>query len=132
MATNPTFFGAAINRGAVTTPATLDTSTTAPTNTATVTSGGASGSKIELIRIMQVATTSAAGILNIFIYDGTNYQLVDWYAYGAVTLSTTVQSSPVDLRYDNLFLKSTDSLRVTVTTSAGQSAFKVFSFGGDA
>jgi hypothetical protein len=131
MSTSPTFFGT-VNRGAVTTPATLDTSLTAPTNTATIITAGASGTKIEQIRINQIATTAASLIINIFIFDGATYHLFDFFSLSANALSTTSEAVPLDRYYTNLFLKSGDTLRCTVTTTAGQSAFKVLAFGGDA
>lgn len=132
MSTSPSFFGTAVNRGAVIVPATLDTSLTAPTNTATIATAGASGTKIEQIRIMQLATTSGTVILNLFIFDGATYHLFDSVVFSAFTISATATASPVDRYYTNLFLKSGDTLRCTVTTATGQSAYKVHSFGGDA
>lgn len=130
MATDPAF-ASTVKTGAVTVPATADTSLTAPTNTATVLSAGASGSKVEQLRITQIATTSAAGLLNIFLHDGSTYRLLDQYAYAALTLSTTVGLTPVDLYYTNLVLPAGWSIRVSVTTTAGQSALSVSGFGGD-
>ena len=130
MATNPAF-AATPHAGCFLTPATLDTSLTAPTNTSTVFTAGASGSRVDTIRICQVATTSGAGVLNIFLYDGSTYHLIDLYAYGAATLSTTSEAQPVDIYYQNLVFATGWSIRVSVTTAAGQSAFKVTAFGGD-
>ena len=118
--------------GSIITPATLDTSLTAPTNTATVFTGGASGSRINLIRINQLASTAAAGILNLFLFDGTTYDLFDFYAFSIVTLSATSQLQPLEIPYQMLLIPaSTWSLRCTVTVAAGQSAFKVTATGGD-
>ena len=130
MGTTPVF-AATPHVGAVLTQATFDTSLTAPTNVATIFTAGASGSRVDTIRITQVATSGNAGILNIFLYDGSTYHLIDLYAYGAVTLSTTSQPNPVDIYYQNLVFATGWSLRCTITTTGGQAAFKVTAFGGD-
>lgn len=112
------------------TPATLDTSLTAPTNVTTLATASSQNIMIAQISIIQIATSANAGILNIFLYDGSAYHLRDQYAYAAVTLSTTAASTPVDKYYANLFLQNGWSLRVSVTTSGGQSAFNVTASGG--
>jgi hypothetical protein len=133
MATTPTF-AATPKAWAVTVPATADTSNTAPTNTATLVTAGASGSKIEEIRIVQVASTSVSGIVNVFLYDGTTYHLLEPVSVQAATLSTTV-SNPSDQifqqSYANLVIPSGWSIRVTVSVAGFASAFKVIAFGGD-
>lgn len=130
MSTNPAY-ASTPNVGAAITSATLDTSLTAPTNVATVFTAGASGSKIDEIRINQVATTSGAGVLNLFLYDGSTYHLFDNYTWAAITLSTTSEAGVVAMFPENCLLKNGWSLRATVTTSAGQSAFKIIAIGGD-
>ena len=133
MATAPTF-AATPKAWAGTVPATLDTSNTAPTNVTTIVTAGASGSKIEEIRIVQVASTTTSGVLNIFLYDGSTYHLVEPVNIQAITLSTTV-ANPSDQifqgYYNNLVIPSGWSIRVSVTVAAFQSAFKVIAFGGD-
>lgn len=129
MSAAPDFF-AIPKLGCGTTPATLDTSLTAPTNITTILSATSQNILVAQISLIQIATSANAGILNIFLYDGSTYHLRDQYAYSAVTLSTTVASTPVDKYYTNLFLQSGWSLRVSVTTSGGQSAFKVTASGG--
>jgi hypothetical protein len=130
MAASPAF-AATPHAGAVITPATLDTSLTAPTNVATLFSAGASGSRVDTIRITQVASSASAGIVNIFLFDGVTYHLLDNFSFGVVTLSATSEAQPVDLYYQNLVFATGWSLRVTVTSTGGQSAFKVIAFGGD-
>jgi len=130
---NAPAFAATPHTGAIIVPATLDTSTTAPTNVATVYTAGGSGSRIDVVRITQVAATTAAGVLNLFLFDGTTYHLLDTYTYGSSSgaPSTTAGVQPIDIYYQNLILQSGWSLRCTVTTATGQSAFKVIGFGGD-
>lgn len=134
MATAPTY--AATPRAAgVTLSATADTSLTAPTNFATVLTAGASGSKIQQVRIIQILTTTVSGIVNLFIYDGTNYNLFDYMTYSAVSLSTTSQVAPSDFYYPNLVLPNGYSLRATNTVAAGSgpsaATHKLIAIGAD-
>ena len=126
------FFGTVRAIGAGIVPATADTSLTAPTNTTTILTAATAGTKIEQIRITQVDTTSSAGLVNLFLYDGSTYHLFDQYAFSALTLSASVYLTPVDLYYANLILSNGWSLRATVTVAGAVSAFKVLAFGGDA
>lgn len=129
-------YASTINVGSVITNTTQDTSTTAPSAIATVLTAGASGSRIESVRISQLITTSAAGIINIFRYDGATYHLLDFFAYGIGTVSATASPNPVDMYIPNLVLKSGDTLRVTNTVlsntgATSASTHKVTAFGAD-
>jgi len=132
MATAPVFFSNAISLGAGIVPGTADTSLTAPTNFTSIVSAGSNGTKVEQIRIVQIATTSAAGLVNLFLYDGTTHHLFDQYSFATATLTTSNAVTPVDRYYQNLMLKNGWSIRASVSVSGGASAFKVFAIGGDA
>lgn len=111
-------------------PATADTSMTAPTNVTTLGTAGASGTKIEEIVCQGVGTT-AAGVVNIFLYDGSSYHLYDFFIVPAYTSSTTVGAWRASRQYQNLILPSNSwSLRCTVTTAGDQSLVKVTAIGG--
>lgn len=132
MSAAPDFFGIP-KTWSGTTPATLDTSLTAPSNVTTIFTASGSNSPnamVAQISIIQIATSANAGVLNIFLYDGSTYHLRDQMAYAAVTLTTTTASTPVDKYYSNLLVPNGWSVRVSVTTSGGQSAFKVNVHGG--
>jgi hypothetical protein len=116
--------------GSALNPTTNDTSTTAPTHVSTVFTAGANSSKVDQIRMMQVASSAAAGIINVFIYDGTNYWLIDLYAYGISTLSATAEPQPIDLYYTALLLKSGQSIVITNTANSA-ALFAVTAFGAD-
>src|SRR5215831_17879044 len=105
MAASPVF-AATPRLMAVSVSATADTSWTAPTTTATVGSGGSSGTKVSQIDVMPVGTT-VAGVINIFAYDGTTYTLLESVQVSAVSASTTVPVVKIaSFTYDNLNLPS--------------------------
>lgn len=132
MATTPAYANVAIV-GTGLANATLDTSLTAPTNVTTLTFStaiGSSGAKIEELRVIGVATTSA-GNLNVFLYDGSTYHLFDQFAITAVTSSTTAVAFYTANRYDNFFVPNGWSVRFTVTVSGNQSILKVVALGAN-
>lgn len=129
MATAPAFAATpAVGSGLV--PATADTSLTAPTNATSILSGGASGTKVEEIVFQGVGTT-VAGVVNLFLYDGTTYNLLDQVLISATTSSTTAVAFRALRQYTNLLVKSGWSLRVTNTVAGNVSLVKVTAFGGD-
>jgi hypothetical protein len=113
---------------------TADTSLTAPTTVGTVLTAGASGTRIDYIDIQGVATTSA-GLINLFIFDGTNYILWNQVPVIAITSSTTAPafqatlSSNVNANLMPLIIPTGHSLRAT--TSISQTGIRVTALGGD-
>jgi hypothetical protein len=113
---------------------TADTSLTAPTTVGTVFTAGSSGSRIDYIDIQGVATT-VAGLINLFIFDGTNYFLWQQIPVQAITSSTTapaftaVLSSNSNANVMPLSIPTGFSLRAT--TSTAQTGIRVIAYGGD-
>lgn len=113
---------------------TADTSLTAPTTVGTVLTAGASGTRIDYIEVQGVATTSA-GLVNLFIYDGSNYILWQQVPVIAVTSSTTAPAFAANLSSNSnanimpLTLPTGHSLRAT--TSVSQTGIRVTAYGGD-
>lgn len=113
---------------------TADTSLTAPTTVGTILTAGSSGTRIDYIDIQAVATTTAS-IINLFIFDGTNYILWTQVPVIAVTSSTTAPafqatlSSNVNANLMPLILPTGYSLRATVTVT--QTGIRVTANGGD-
>lgn len=108
-----------------------DTSLTGPTTVTTVLTAAANGTKIEEIVVQGVGTT-VAGVLNIFRYDGATYHLIDQVLVTAVTSSTTAVAFRRRLTYDNLILKTGDSLRASQTIAGNASLLKVTALANDA
>lgn len=113
---------------------TADTSLTAPSTVSTIVSAGTSGTRIDYIEIIGVATTTS-GLINLFIYDGTNYILWQQVPVVPVTASTTATSFVANLSSNSnanvmpLTIPTGYSLRATTTVS--QTGIRVTAYGGD-
>jgi len=113
---------------------TADTSLTAPTTVGTILTAGASGTRIDYIEVQGVATT-VAGLVNLFIFDGTTYFLWQQVPVIAITSSTTVPAFAANLSSNSnsnvmpLTLPTGYSLRAT--TSVAQTGVRVIAYGGD-
>lgn len=131
MAADPIFFTVP-HIGAALLNASNETNLTAPTNVATVITGAAApGTMIYEVRIVAVATT-VAGVINLFLYDGSTYHLFDTIAIGLVTPSATQPPYSTSLRYTNLILPSASwSLRVAHENQAAATC-KVTALAADA
>lgn len=126
MATNPVF--AVTPRIGSANISVADSSYTSPTSFATVISGGSNGTRISEI-VVKCAATSAAGIVRIFLYDGSNYRLFDEIVVSAATGSATVSTNRVFVGYTSLILPSSN-WSLVATTSVSQS-INVIAFGAD-
>ena len=113
---------------------TADTSLTAPSTVGTVVTAGSSGTRIDYIDIQGVATT-VAGLINLFVFDGTNYILWNQVPVIAITSSTTAPAFSISLSSNGnsnimpLTLPTGYSLRAT--TSVAQTGVRVTAYGGD-
>lgn len=132
MASTPNFAATArIGSGVLTT---ADTSLTAPTTVQTILTAASGGTRIEMIEVMGVATT-VAGLVNLFLHDGSTYSLWQQIPISAVTTSTTNPSfvanlsSASDILILPLVLPSGWSLRATTTVA--QTGIRVIAVGGD-
>lgn len=122
MATTPAFANTPNSTPAILVSG-ISTSTTAPTNTVTIFTAGASGSRLDTLRITQVITTAASGVINIFVLRSAVYYLVDYYAYTAQTVSATANVPPIDLNVQPYsILKSGDTLVAVNTVQSNTGA----------
>jgi hypothetical protein len=132
MSTSPQFASTPVVGSAILT--TADTSLTAPTTVGTILTAGTSGTRIDYIEVMGVATTTAC-IVNLFIYDGTNYILWQQIPVLAVTTSTTTPSFTANLSSNSnanimpLTIPTGYSLRATVTVT--QTGVRIIAYGGN-
>lgn len=79
---------------------------------ATVFTAGASGSRIDDISIVATATTTA-GVVRLFLHDGTNARLWKEILVSAITPSATVQVYSSMLNSQALILQTGWSLRAS-------------------
>lgn len=130
MASAPAF-AATVNNGAALLGA-AETSLTAPTTTSTVFTAGASGSKIEEIDIEAIGTT-VAGLVYVFLHDGTNYRLFDTFAIGSNTWTLGGSAAPyrISKTYDNLMMKTGWSVRISQNIAGNASLLIAHVVGAD-
>lgn len=128
MATDPNF-GGTVNNGAQLLGG-AETSTTVPTTTSTIVAAGASGSKVEEV-VVEGTGTTVAGLVYLFLHDGTTYHLFDTVTVTAFTASTTAPPFRARNVYTNLWVMTGWSLRASQSIAGNASILKVHAFAGD-
>lgn len=93
----------------------------------TVFTAGANGSRIEEVQVVAPGTTTA-GMVRLFVHDGTNTRFLCDIPVSAVTPGGTTMAFATSLRFANLLLPSGHSLRASTHNAE---TFNVFAFGGD-
>lgn len=129
MAINPAFISAPrIGR------ASLSTANTATDGTGTITdllTGVSAGTRILEI-VTQGTGTTVAGLVNLFLWDGTNWDLFDQVTITATTGSNTTKGNRVSTTYQNLVLPSaTSKIGCTITVAPTSGTVRVIALGGD-
>lgn len=94
---------------------------------ATLITGAATGTRIAEI-VCQARVTTTAGMVRIFLYDGT-YRFFDEVAIAAATVSASVKGTRVSTLYSNLVLPNA-SWSVVVSTHNAES-IDVVALGAD-
>lgn len=128
MATDPQFSATPVIGTALLGAA--ETSLTSPTTTSTVRTAGANGTKIEEI-VVQATATTVAGLVYVFLYDGTNYRLHDTFTVTVVTASTSVAPFRLSKTYVNLTLPATYSIRMSQSIAGNANILVALALGGD-
>lgn len=95
---------------------------------ATLITGAATGTRIAEI-VCQARVTTTAGMVRIFLYDGTTYRFFDEVAIAAATVSASVKGTRVSTLYSNLVLPNA-SWSVVVSTHNAES-IDVVALGAD-
>jgi hypothetical protein len=129
MATSPAFISAPrIGR------LSLSTANTATDGTGTINDllvGASAGTRILSVNVQGTATTVAA-LVNLFLYDGTQWDLFDQITISATTGSNTAKSYRLVTAYTDLVLPSaTWKLGATLTVAPTTGTVRVHAFGGD-
>lgn len=112
----------------------LSTANTATDGTGTINDlivGVSAGTRILSVNVQGTATTVAA-LVNLFLFDGTNWDLFDQVTISATTGSNTVKGYRLVTAYTDLVLPSaTWKLGATITVAPTTGTVRVHAFGGD-
>jgi hypothetical protein len=128
MASAPVFIGTPKTWIAALATANTNRDGTTGTYVTVVSAGAAPGSRIDTIRIIQSGTTTA-GMVRLFLSDGTNTRLFKEVPIAAVVPSVSVEAVPYDLSFpDGLTLSNGWSLKASTHNSE---TFNVIARGGD-
>lgn len=125
MAVSPQF--AVIPRLAVVPASGANTATDGTGTLATVITAASAGTKIYEV-VIDATGNSTAGMVRMFINDGTNSRLFDEFNVSAITASSTVPTFRTSKTYSNLVLPSGYSLRAS---THNPETFNVYAFGAD-
>jgi hypothetical protein len=95
---------------------------------ATVKTAGASGTRIEYVRVVATGTTTA-GVVRLFLHDGSNARLIAEVLVDAVTPGTTTEVFSADWAPNEpIHIPTGYSLRASTHNAE---TFNVFVHGGD-
>lgn len=115
MATSPAF--AVTPRLASVNIATANTNRDGTGTVATLITGASTGTRIAEI-VIQARVTTTAGMVRLFLYDGSTYRFFDEIAVAAATVSASVKGTRVSTLYNNLILPSASWSIVVATHNA--------------
>jgi hypothetical protein len=112
----------------------LSTANTATDGTGTINDlivGVSAGTRILSVNVQGTATT-VASLVNIFLWDGTQWDLFDQVTITATTGSNTVKGYRLVTAYADLVLPSASyKLGATITVAPTTGTVRVLAFGGD-
>jgi hypothetical protein len=134
VAANPAF-AAATPRTVSVAIASTETDLAVPTEAVLLWTAPANGSKIEEIDINAIATTlvatTVAGLVYLFIYNGSTYYLYDVYPVSAITASATTAGFRNSKQYPNLVLETGQYLYASQSESSNAGKLVVNASGAD-
>jgi hypothetical protein len=127
MATNPVF--AVTPRIGFTQVGTANANRDGTTGTyADLIVGASTGTRIAEI-VVQATVTTTAGMVRLFITDGSTTRMFDEVSVAAATVSASVKGTRVSTTYNNLVLPS-NNWKITVSSNNAE-AINVFALGAD-
>jgi hypothetical protein len=128
MSTTPQF--ASVVRTAVEQVATANTNRDGTGTIATIFTAGTNGSRIETVEI-QATVTTTAGMVRLFIHDGTNARLLREQPITANTVSATNPAFQIVLAFGDMSpLLLADGYSLRASTEKAET-FNITVFGGD-
>lgn len=108
---------------------TAETNFTTITNFGELLTGSSTGTKVQEI-VCKAGGTSAAGIVRLYVHDGTTHFFVDEFTISAAAgAGNTTQTTRVSASYNNLVLPGSGH-RLRVTTTIAQ-PIHVTAYGAD-
>ena len=93
-----------------------------------IVTGVAAGTRIDRVVIEATATTTA-GVVRLFLYDGSSYRLFYEQLVSAVTPSTSIAAARYEIGFTDLVLPSA-SWKLAASTNNAET-FAVFAHGAD-
>lgn len=112
----------------------LSTANTATDGTGTINDlivGVSAGTRVLSVNVQGTATTVAA-LVNLFLYDGTQWDLFDQITISATTGSNTAKAYRLVTAYTDLVLPSASyKLGATISVAPTTGTVRVAAFGGD-
>ena len=112
----------------------LSTANTVTDGTGTINdliAGVAAGTRVLSVNVQGTVTT-AASLVNLFLWNGTTWDLFDQITISLVNGSSTAKSYRLVTAYTDLVLPSaTWKLGATITVAPSSGTVRVFAFGGD-
>lgn len=124
MATAPVY--AATPRCSPVTISTAAANNRTGTSASVVFTAGASGSRVEEVR-MKAQGTTTAGTVRFYVHNGTTFFIISEQAYTSNTASSSNPSQEYTLQFSNLILPSGYSLRANIDSGT----WDIVAFGGD-
>lgn len=112
----------------------LQTANTATDGTGTINDllvGVSAGTRVLSVNVQGTVQTAAA-LVNLFLYDGTQWDLFDQITISATTGSNTAKAYRLVTAYTDLVLPSASwKLGATITVQPTSGTVRVMAFGGD-
>lgn len=112
----------------------LSTANTATDGTGTINDllvGVSAGTRVLSVNVQGTVQTAAA-LVNLFLYDGTQWDLFDQITISATTGSNTAKAYRLVTAYTDLVLPSASwKLGATITVQPTSGTVRVMAFGGD-
>lgn len=106
--------------------ATANTNRDGTTGTYGSISVGSAGSRVEEVVVSAIGTTTA-GMVRLFLSDGTNTRFLAEMVVSAITPSGTVKAWTARMLFDNLCIPAGWTIKVNTNNAE---TFNVFAFGG--
>jgi len=128
MAANPVFVGTP--RAEIAQVSTANTGRDGTGTIGLVFTAGTSGSRIDKVIINATGTTTA-GVVRLWLYNDTNYRLLDEVMVTAITPSATVEIYNKALNYQNFFIPGGSGWYKIAASTHNAETFNVIVLGGD-